>query len=978
VSTTTGIDIELVLDANLDDQQRAAARDPGREVLTLACAGSGKSRTLAFRIASLVARGSAPAGIVAFTFTDKAAEAIKLQVARALRASGLESTILGAMYIGTIHSYCQNVLWQMDARYRQFDVLDDNRLKLFLMSRYSVLGLDGLRARRGAPQYFETIKEISEAWKIMNDESVRIEDVATHDAELGAVLQNLRIRLDRDQYMDFSLMIRCVVEGLQRGDAGALRAVAGLEHLLVDEYQDVNPVQEELIRLLHGRSSTLFVVGDDDQAVYAWRGADVSNILTFQQRYPGCSSHTLSLNYRSTPAVVIAADGFAAAELGASRIVKNPSALPTEEPRDFRVVWFNSRPQEAAWIADRIQTLLGTSYREQNGRVRGLTPGDFAILMRSTRSNEQDQRPRHSAFTQALTDRGIDYSLEAGGGVFERPHAAVLRDSFELLRNGSPHRITAQLHFDTVILPVFQSADFDSFVRVLADWGRRIHAPVGGARQRLYPQQLVHDLLNSFGIDRTDFDPVAMRDLGVFSRMMQDVETVYLSIDSADRFGAVLNFLRHVAETGYDTGTEDILRRPDVVTVSTVHKVKGLEFPVVFVADVEAGRFPGIQHNYRGWLPSAVIQDALARGAYRSTPGEEARLFYTALTRAERFLHVAGSGSLPGGNRTRRRSPFALRLAHPEISTDASTLPGGLVQAAPSPRVDEAVVPTSYSDIRYYLRCPADYRFRKSFGFSPPIPEMFGFGLTVHACVGKLHEVFTNRAPSGGEAEDIAGRVFHLKHVPPSSDPVARPGGYERARERSAAILRNYVDGYETDFSRRRQVEVRFEVPVEQAVISGAIDLLLEEDAAGNIREATVVDFKVMEGGTDAAANEELHWTELALQVQLYAKAAREVLGENARTGAVHLLKDNQRVDVPVDDDAVEAAVANVEWAVARILAGEFPRRPHAEKCEACDFKALCPKTPQGFASADLPPPLRIPGPTSQMARVFSQFEGPS
>src|SRR5262249_21511583 len=153
-------------------------------------------------------------------------------------------------------------------------------------------------------------------------------------------------------------------------------------------------------------------------------------------------------------------------------------------------------------------------------------------------------------------------------------------------------------------------------------------------------------------------------------------------------------------------------------------KVKGLEFPVVFVADVEDGRFPGSQHNYRGWLPQALIQTALARGAYRGTPEEEARLFYTALTRAERYLHVTGCSNLPGGSRVRRPSRFALRLAntrylaHPEISTDPVSMPSGLAHATPAPRIDEAVVPTSYSDIRYYLRCPADYRFRKSFGFS--------------------------------------------------------------------------------------------------------------------------------------------------------------------------------------------------------------------------------------------------------------------
>jgi DNA helicase-2/ATP-dependent DNA helicase PcrA len=158
---------------------------------------------------------------------------------------------------------------------------------------------------------------------------------------------------------------------------------------MVDEYQDTNPSQELLIRELHRRSSTLFVVGDDDQAIYSWRGAHVCYILGFEERYPGCSTHTLSRNFRSTPAIVRAADAMAAAELGATRITKNPFAEQPEGPRDFRKIWFDDREEEAEWIAERIEALLGTAYyeRQANGqsKVRGLTPGDFAVLMRSTR-----------------------------------------------------------------------------------------------------------------------------------------------------------------------------------------------------------------------------------------------------------------------------------------------------------------------------------------------------------------------------------------------------------------------------------------------------------------------------------------------------------------------------------------------------------------------------------------------------------------
>lgn len=967
--------IDEVLRAALNERQYAAAVDPAREVLCLACAGSGKSTTLAYRIANLVALGADPHGIVAFTFTEKAADSIGLQVGTALAATRLPSTVLGAMFIGTIHSYCKYVLGQIDARYRQFDVLDENRLKLYLMSRYGQLGLQAIRQARGA-HYFETIKEAADAWSILNDEMLNVATILPYDGLLAETLERLHGGLDRDQFIDFSLMARLVAEALERRDAGAERAVANLVHLMVDEYQDVNPSQERLISQLHARSQTLFAVGDDDQSLYAWRGADISNILEFDRRHPNCSRHTLSRNYRSTRAIVRVADDFASAELGARRMAKDPVAEDPEGARDLRVLWFPHRQAEAGWVADRIQALLGTRYREGDGSIRGLTPGDVAILMRSTRTEEQDGRARHAAFSEALTARGIRFSLEAGGGVFDRPHARVLRDALMLLRAESPLRETARIFFDAEVHPVFPRADFEAFAGVLAHWGREIHAPSGGARRRVYPQQLVHDLLEAFRIADSAFDTAAMRDLGVVSRVVQDVEAVFVSVDSAERFQAILNFLANVAETGYDPGTEDVQRNPDTVTVATVHKVKGLEYPVVFIVDVESGRFPGRIHGYRKWLPREVMAAALGRGAYQGGRDEEARLFYTALTRAERFLYITGSQALPGGRKIWQRSPFSLRLRHAELSNAPIPLPAGLAPHPLVPRRDESVVPTTYSEIRYYLRCPKDYQFRKAFGFSPPIPELFGFGRSVHASVGKLHELFRERSPTGDEAERVARGLFHLKHVPPSREPDTRPGAYENARDKAGTIARQYAEAYSSDFARSRQVEVRFEIPLESAVIAGSIDLLLKEDKRGHILEAEVIDFKAMEGGPDPAANERLEWTELTLQVQLYARAAREVLGEDARTGAVHLLKDNQRISVPVDDEAVSAAVANVEWAVERILNGDFPMRPSPEKCRTCDFRALCAKRAEDFSADARPPALHLPGGERRVAPAFSEFAG--
>ena len=165
-----------VLEAELNVEQRLAALDPADKLLCLACAGSGKSRTLAYRIARLVSDGADVAGIVAITFTEKAAESIKQRVAGALARSGHDPRAITAMYIGTIHSFCFEILKQMDAKYNQFDVLDPNRLRLLLMNHYGMLGLQQLRNLHNK-RYFQTIDEVASALYVLNGEMIDLDCV---------------------------------------------------------------------------------------------------------------------------------------------------------------------------------------------------------------------------------------------------------------------------------------------------------------------------------------------------------------------------------------------------------------------------------------------------------------------------------------------------------------------------------------------------------------------------------------------------------------------------------------------------------------------------------------------------------------------------------------------------------------------------------------------------------------------------------
>jgi len=339
-------------------------------------------------------------------------------------------------------------------------------------------------------------------------------------------------------------------------------------------------------------------------------------------------------------------------------------------------------------------------------------------------------------------------------------------------------------------------------------------------------------------------------------------------------------------------------------------------------------------------------------------------------------LYITGAENLPGARRPRTRSRFANRLQHQAINRDQTGLPAGIIYATQRRRIEETNLPTSFSELRYYLRCPMDYKFRQSYGFSPPIPEMFGFGKTVHTSVEKLHEEYEDFAPTREEAREITGEIFHLKHVPESGDPVNNPGPYERARNKAIEIVQEYVESFGSDFERRRQVEATFEIPSNNCVISGSIDLILKEDPDGQILDAEIIDFKAIAGGDEPESSDEIDWTEMSLQVQLYARAAQQVLGENARVGHVHLLKDNQRIEVPVTDEAVNTALDNLEWAVSGILQSDFPMRPHPEKCNKCDFEIICRKTPQEFTVLNTPPPaLHLPG-RREMIRSFSLYQG--
>ncbi len=948
------MNVNKILTANLTQDQYNAVVDENRNVLCLACAGSGKSRTLAYKIAYLISQGVAPESIVAFTFTEKAADSIKRRVAEALHKFDYPENYIGAMFIGTIDSFCQKLLGNIDATFRQYDILDQNGLILFVMSRYGKLGI---------PQgsgYFKRIKEITDAWQTANNENISFEDIKTLNPQLGNILLKIKQAFLHDGYMDFSYAIRLATEELKKIEKKQGTDIEKYRFLFVDEYQDINPIQEEFIQTFSFFMDMLFVVGDDDQAIYGWRGANVQNILNFEERYENVSVHRLLVNFRSTQAIVETANNFIQANLNFERLPKDISSNSDGNIQDLRKLWFNNSDDEAQWIAERIESLVGTTYIEYNPDSseksrRGLTYSDFAILLRSIHNSNGENRDVR--FVNALKSRGIPVKTTGEGGIFDRPYAKCLLETMELLRNGDADRIAAEALFKNSTISVFPHADKAKYFTVLQKWNHQIHAPVaGGARRKVYPQQLFHDLLDAFMLRDMD-DDIACRDLGLFSKIILDVEQTYVSIDSPNRYREMLNFFQNIAKNSYELEPIDYISKDNAVNISTIHKVKGLEFPVVFVADLVNQRFPGKSEHYSGAIPQELMEDAIARGAYGSRVQDEARLFYTAITRAERLLYLTGSAVQPGLKRAKKQSPFILGLTHEKMRQDFD-LDNLAEKMAPSPRFDDSDFPTDYSSVKYYLTCPYSYKLSTVYGYNAAVPELFGFGKTSHTTLERLHQRFKDRAPTDDEIHEIVESTFMLKHVFPSNDPVNRPGSFERAKALLQRILENYSARYSEDFGRLRQDEAQFEISIKDALVTGAIDLLLQEDPDHGITTADVIDFKTMELPDET---ENYDWRDMSIQVQLYSKAAKEVMGENVQTGYIHTLKDNKRTAIPVDASSVENAIGAIEWAVNGILANDFPMRPCKANCGHCDFKALCAQKRQSFVREVLPPHINTP-----------------
>ena len=633
----------------LNDEQRDAVTSTEGFVRVMAGAGSGKTRALAHRFAYLVNEvGILPANILCVTFTNKAANEMRRRI-RSLTGDN------DTGFISTFHGFCVAVL-QEDGYFVQYPksflVLDNSDIDSMLKIIYEERGLTlrdmtfsnardmiEIEKCKNRPQYYlDVIAMDTDALKKKYDEAVSAKDVIFY----GYLYQQKKcFGLDYNDLIKFTLYI------FSKSDEIRLKWQQRLEYIMIDEFQDIDGLQYELMQALCAYHKNLFIVGDPDQTIYTWRGANVKHILDFDKNFPKVKTIMMMKNYRSTPEIIAAANSL----IDKNTVRMKKQLIPTL-PKGERVVYSHAKTtkEEANSIAERIKKLSKA----------GVPYGDITILYRA----------HYIARTieEGLMRAEIPYTVYSGVQFFDRMEIKdalsylrliAYRDTLSFMRIvNTPKRNIGEkrmrflkeyaaangcLLYDALVKsidePIFANTQARRFVKLIERFSSIYHT--------MPASELLSAVLNESGYEE------ALRTEGAQDRLDNLAElkqAVYEYETGCGEESRLEDFLSHVALLT----NADAAAAPNAVKLMTVHTAKGLEFPYVFICGLDEGMFPS------------------KRTSSFEAMEEERRLAFVAMTRAEKGLYLsdAEGRGLDGSFRYPSRFVFDIDRQLMDYSTE--------------------------------------------------------------------------------------------------------------------------------------------------------------------------------------------------------------------------------------------------------------------------------------------------------------------
>ena len=784
------------------DQAKAVAVDNG-PALVVAGAGTGKTKVIVERINRLLDAGTPPGRVLALTFTEKAAAEMLDRV------NSLRGSYLLDMPIMTFNAYGESLLRRYAADIglsRHFTLLGDSAQIVFLRERIDDLELDyfapvsrpdGLLGDLAA--YFSRLKQdvVTPAGykafvsKLPAGDAATKLDKKKHSELASAYAHYQRLCREAD-VVDYDDQIYLLLELFGKRPNILRHVQSAYDYVLVDEFQDTNAMQSQLVDQLAGQHHNLFVVGDDDQSIYGWRGATLANILDFKDRYPKAREVTLLKNYRSSQAILDSA----------YRLIQNNNPHRLEERLGINkhlvaeragqapaIYGFDTIDEELHWIAEDIKRRI----------AGGANPADIAVL---TRRNTTAQ-----LLHGYLDFAGVEHVVS--GQRYELYSQPVVRQLLEAIKAvADPTDSTSLYHILTGPLFALPAGLISQY----AAQARRGHqtllealesapgtvtealAQIAAWREKMSNMsvgQLTYEIIESSGYKDALYrqagdDPaaaLAVQRLSELFKTMKQFEQVALQ-PSAIQYVEALPALRAAGDSNED-GTLDLSGQS--VNVLTIHKAKGLEWPVVYIADCTEGSFP-LRENFRGIaVPDGLLKQAAPEADAHLS--EERRLMYVAMTRAKdeliltraerhgtatirkpsRFLAEAFGGGFD--SQSPAAEPFAaLNLdRHAPIITSAVPLPSNMLRGEK--------LNLSVSQVQKFLGCPLDFYYSYVLNVPQESSPTLEYGSIMHG----LLETINNSL--------LAGELVSLDVLRQQLDADWPKTGYlsKRHRDRSRA-----------------------------------------------------------------------------------------------------------------------------------------------------------------------------------------------
>lgn len=910
-------------------EQKKAINHSKGHLRIIACPGSGKTEVVSRQVAKLIQRGADPKTIVAFTFTEKAAEELKTRIRKILDRECPTKADFGDMFVGTIHGFCFHILKEIEPAFRSYDVLDEAKRVAFLSKPeifFRKINLDALKQKHHLSHY-DTILQFAESADIM-----MMEDIDTsklHDKEFKECYNNYRQVLNEEKYFDFSSIMHTFVEFFAADRERKKLLGEHVRYVILDEYQDVNNIQESILRLLSEGAESVCVVGDDDQSIYHWRGSNVDVITGFKDRYKKkyrVKDCHLDKNFRSTDAVVNTARSFI--EHNGNRLkkamVKSKKLKRKFEKGDLFYRHFENEEDEFRFIVNRIRQLRGTDFTDKKNNPFSLSLSDIAILVRT---NSDAAR-----IIEFLDQNNIACIAYSGTSIFERPVVRLAMDCIGYVfscrgytTNNVPRMADLRTRysqiFDSSEYPQASPARFAKKLKAIKKQADKIlkKSPrdyLGG----LGLQEYYYKILNAMGSEDFNFSDVFHFNLAQLSAAISDYEAVWIRLRASEIVGFfyfVFAWARiHYADTQH-ADTTNI----KAVSVLTYHKAKGLEFPVVFMpCFVKRARRRGKQ--------SFVDDSLFDADMYSGNEEDDRRMYYVAMTRSEKYLAITGSSLRNGLVRKKHPHPFVNEIVNGYFSDRLA------IRRKRSGHPTRAEVtgtfPTSFTQLSSFERCPQDFKLRHVFGYNAGVPVAFGFGTNIHNILSMIHTKYIReqRLPTDTEIDRIFDRMFKLRYATKAiSEPMKKSG---------INIVKNYVKLHKDDFKRILETEKNFEFVIDEALISGQIDLLKKVDDAGNLTAVEIIDFKTEKKDGVYEVNHDR-------QLRFYAIACLKSLGLRPKKAFVHHLDKNEKSEVDISPARLDETRDGIRKDVKRILAKKFTAKPKKHICEECDYRIICP-----------------------------------